>query len=245
MGRLMQAISLDSGQASSETDAPSASSRLLRRSKSSSILASTRSSCSLRAQEGRRTRDSQTVLQFYARPCGSTSVPKVRSLLLLHSPSADTSSSDGCSWTSYFSSTCPRRNSWRQGSSRAYRNRCDRYARRIELDPNRSASPPPSSPTALTRWLQNFEIQATRKEWEALRLLSSYVGTEVFRLGAATSPPRDSKKGRGMALSVLREVSNRNAIMIAGWQAYGCAAPFLSLSPQADTRFDTGSCTES
>lgn len=241
----LQVTSLDSGQVSWETEGPSRSSRRRRRSKSSSILASTRWSSSSREQDGRRTRDSPMVSLFCARPYGSTSALKVRSLLRSRLLVADASLSAMAALGLPTSRALAlvgipgvkvRRerietaaivtrvaSSWIRIGVRLFR----LFARVV-----------------LTR-TQNFEIQATRKEWEALRKLSSYVGTEVFKFDDATCPPLDSKKGRGMALSVLREVSNRNAIMIAGWQAYGCVPVFLSLSQQADVEFDADSCTES
>lgn len=70
-------------------------------------------------------------------------------------------------------------------------------------------------------WIRigSFEMQQTRKEWESLRILTNYVGTQVFGFETANCPPTD--KGTGMGLNVLKETSKRTAIMIAGWQAYG------------------------
>lgn len=70
-------------------------------------------------------------------------------------------------------------------------------------------------------WIRigSFEIQNSRKEYESLRNLTSYVGREVFGFEDSTCPPTD--KGSGMGLNVLKETSKRTAIMIAGWQAYG------------------------
>lgn len=65
---------------------------------------------------------------------------------------------------------------------------------------------------------QNFEIQKSREEWESLRKLSSYVARHVF----FKDQPVPDATDRNLSLSVLREVSTRTAIMIAGWQAYGC-----------------------
>ncbi|KAM0752327.1 UPF0061-domain-containing protein [Meredithblackwellia eburnea MCA 4105] len=69
-------------------------------------------------------------------------------------------------------------------------------------------------------WIRigNFEIQATRSEYETLRLLTSYVATQVLHLPPPASPSTHSSS---QALAVLREVAKRNAVMIAGWQAYG------------------------
>lgn len=65
---------------------------------------------------------------------------------------------------------------------------------------------------------QNFEIQSNRQEWDSLRTLTRFVGREVFEF---EKPPADSKFGRGLGFHVLVEVAKRNAVMIAGWQAYG------------------------
>ncbi|GAA5948809.1 hypothetical protein JCM3765_003908 [Sporobolomyces pararoseus] len=69
-------------------------------------------------------------------------------------------------------------------------------------------------------WLRigSFELPSYRTEWETLRKLSSYTGRQVF--GFEDSQARENEH-RSMALSVVREVSRRTAIMIAGWQAYG------------------------
>lgn len=65
---------------------------------------------------------------------------------------------------------------------------------------------------------QNFEIQNSREEWESLRKLSSYVARHVFFFNEQIP---DVTTGRSLSLNVLREVSRRTAIMVAGWQAYG------------------------
>lgn len=74
-----------------------------------------------------------------------------------------------------------------------------------------------------TSWIRigNFEIQANRQEWESLRLLTSHVGRNIFEFHDSSAATLDSEKGRGLGLNVLREVSRKTAIMIAGWQAYG------------------------
>ncbi|KAI5480921.1 UPF0061 family protein [Pseudohyphozyma bogoriensis] len=73
-------------------------------------------------------------------------------------------------------------------------------------------------------WIRigNFEIQASKKEWGSVARLSSFVGKEVFGF----SEEGEEKKG-SMALAVLREVAKRNAVMIAGWQAYGFVISFV------------------
>lgn len=65
---------------------------------------------------------------------------------------------------------------------------------------------------------QSFEIQSKRQEWDSLRTLTRFVGREVFEF---KEPPADSKYERGLGVHVLLEVAKRNAVMIAGWQAYG------------------------
>ncbi|GAA5926797.1 Fmp40p [Sporobolomyces koalae] len=68
-------------------------------------------------------------------------------------------------------------------------------------------------------WLRigSFELPWMRQEWETLRKLSSYTGRQVFGFESPSGEGPD----RSMALSVVREVSRRTALMIAGWQAYG------------------------
>ncbi|KAK4703120.1 hypothetical protein P7C70_g3098, partial [Phenoliferia sp. Uapishka_3] len=91
-------------------------------------------------------------------------------------------------------------------------------------------------------WIRigNFEIQSSREEWETLRLLTRYVGREVFDLDDSKCPPTDSEKGRGLGLAVLRQVSERTAIMIAGWQAYG----FMHGVMNTDNIAVVGSCID-
>ncbi|KAM0786493.1 hypothetical protein ACM66B_001951 [Microbotryomycetes sp. NB124-2] len=71
-----------------------------------------------------------------------------------------------------------------------------------------------------TSWIRigNFEIQNTREEWESLRKLTEYVARQVFCLDR---PDGTTGSSRSLGLAVLKEVSQRNAKMIAGWQAYG------------------------
>ncbi|GAA5895744.1 Fmp40p [Sporobolomyces salmoneus] len=68
-------------------------------------------------------------------------------------------------------------------------------------------------------WLRigSFELPFYRQEWETLRKLSSYTGRHVFGFDDSTADPAN----RSMAFNVVREVSRRTALMIAGWQAYG------------------------
>lgn len=66
---------------------------------------------------------------------------------------------------------------------------------------------------------QNFEIQSERQEWDSIRSLSRFVGREVFNLDDAKAPVELEK--RSLGLNVLRETARRNAITVAGWQAYG------------------------
>ncbi|GAA5920266.1 hypothetical protein JCM1841_003007 [Sporobolomyces salmonicolor] len=70
-------------------------------------------------------------------------------------------------------------------------------------------------------WIRigNFEIQYERAEYESLRKLSSYVGRQVF--GFDDSVPTGVGASRSMALNVVKEVSRRTALMIAGWQSVG------------------------
>ncbi|GAA5952039.1 hypothetical protein JCM21900_006230 [Sporobolomyces salmonicolor] len=70
-------------------------------------------------------------------------------------------------------------------------------------------------------WIRigNFEIQYERAEYESLRKLSSYVGRQVF--GFEDSAPTGVGASRSMALNVVKEVSRRTALMIAGWQSVG------------------------
>lgn len=87
---------------------------------------------------------------------------------------------------------------------------------------------------------QNFEIQAHRQEWDSLRALTRYVGREVFALDDSKAPSADSAEGRGVGLHVLREVAKRNAVMIAGWQAYG----FMHGVMNTDNIAVTGACID-
>lgn len=73
-------------------------------------------------------------------------------------------------------------------------------------------------------WIRigNFEIQSYRQEWESLRLLSEFAGRHVFAFSDANGPPADGPVGnRSLALHVVKESARRNALMVAGWQAYG------------------------
>ncbi|GAA5982509.1 hypothetical protein JCM11641_006139 [Rhodosporidiobolus odoratus] len=67
-------------------------------------------------------------------------------------------------------------------------------------------------------WIRigNFEIQAARDENESLRQVSSYVARQVFGFNDAKLTG-----ARSLSLSVLKEVARRNAVTVAGWQAYG------------------------
>jgi uncharacterized protein YdiU (UPF0061 family) len=49
--------------------------------------------------------------------------------------------------------------------------------------------------------------------WDALRVLGEWVKTRVLRLGGT--------EGGAWGKKLVLEVARRNAIMVAGWQAYG------------------------
>ncbi|GAA5825179.1 hypothetical protein JCM11251_006131 [Rhodosporidiobolus azoricus] len=70
-------------------------------------------------------------------------------------------------------------------------------------------------------WIRigNFEMQAARGENNSLRKFSHYVAYEVF--GFSDANPAGVGPSRSLALYVLREVARRNALTVAGWQAYG------------------------
>ncbi|GAA6028772.1 hypothetical protein JCM8097_007387 [Rhodosporidiobolus ruineniae] len=70
-------------------------------------------------------------------------------------------------------------------------------------------------------WMRigNFEIQAARDENDSLRKVASYVGRQVF--GFDDANPAGVGASRSLALNVLREVARRNALTVAGWQAFG------------------------
>ncbi|GAA5889466.1 hypothetical protein JCM6882_007038 [Rhodosporidiobolus microsporus] len=70
-------------------------------------------------------------------------------------------------------------------------------------------------------WIRigNFEMQAARGENDSLRKLSHYVACEVF--GFSDANPAGVGASRSLSLNVLREVARRNALTVAGWQAYG------------------------
>lgn len=74
--------------------------------------------------------------------------------------------------------------------------------------------------TANSSIAQSFEIQAHRQEWDSLRTLTRCVGREVFKFDDSKAPV-ESTDSRGLGLNVLREVAKRNAVTVAGWQAYG------------------------
>ncbi|KAK4046474.1 hypothetical protein OIO90_006558 [Microbotryomycetes sp. JL221] len=89
-----------------------------------------------------------------------------------------------------------------------------------------------------TSWIRigNFEIQNTREEWESLRRLTRYVAKHVFCLES----PEQGATSQSLGLAVLREVSRRNAKMIAGWQAYG----FMHGVMNTDNIAVTGACID-
>jgi len=60
----------------------------------------------------------------------------------------------------------------------------------------------------------NFEIQKERREWDNILKLARYLVEHVYGYDLA-------QKNKEVARTVLREVANRNAIMVAGWQVYG------------------------
>ncbi|GEM08827.1 UPF0061 family protein [Rhodotorula toruloides] len=70
-------------------------------------------------------------------------------------------------------------------------------------------------------WIRigNFEQQAYREEYDSLLALSHYVGHEVFAFSDAS--PAGVGAPRSQALNIVREVSRRNAMTVAGWQTYG------------------------
>ncbi|GJN90035.1 hypothetical protein Rhopal_003032-T1 [Rhodotorula paludigena] len=72
-------------------------------------------------------------------------------------------------------------------------------------------------------WIRigNFEQQAYRGEYDSLRLLSRYVAREVFALSDDAANPAHGVNARSQALAVVKEVARRNAVTVAGWQAYG------------------------
>ncbi|GAA5864887.1 hypothetical protein JCM8547_009261 [Rhodosporidiobolus lusitaniae] len=70
-------------------------------------------------------------------------------------------------------------------------------------------------------WIRigNFEIQAARGEYYSLRQVSSYVAHQVFSF--SDENPAGVGAHRSTALNVVKEVARRNALTVAGWQAYG------------------------
>ncbi|GAA5999623.1 Fmp40p [Rhodotorula paludigena] len=72
-------------------------------------------------------------------------------------------------------------------------------------------------------WIRigNFEQQAYRGEYDSLRLLSRYVAREVFALSDDAAHSAGGFNARSQALAVVKEVARRNAVTVAGWQAYG------------------------
>ena len=65
-------------------------------------------------------------------------------------------------------------------------------------------------------WLRigSFQIHKERSDWDKLLALAQYAASELFGLDLA-------KDGDKVVQTVLKEVARRNAIMVAGWQAYG------------------------
>ena len=65
-------------------------------------------------------------------------------------------------------------------------------------------------------WLRigSFQIHKERSDWDKLLALAQYAASELFGLDLA-------EDGDKAVQTVLKEVARRNAIMVAGWQAYG------------------------
>ena len=58
--------------------------------------------------------------------------------------------------------------------------------------------------------------QRKEQDWEALRILGEWVARHVLKIKDAPDAP--------WGLKLVIEVARRNAIMVAGWQAYGFMA---------------------
>lgn len=74
-------------------------------------------------------------------------------------------------------------------------------------------------------WIRigSFEQQAYRGEYDSMSLLERYVAREVFAL-EEKGAPRMEEGGpakRSLMRAVVEEVARRNALTVAGWQAYG------------------------
>lgn len=63
--------------------------------------------------------------------------------------------------------------------------------------------------------------QRKEQDWEALRILGEFVARNVLKIQDAPDAP--------WGLKLVMEVARRNAIMVAGWQAYGFMASGIIL----------------
>ena len=80
-----------------------------------------------------------------------------------------------------------------------------------------------------TSWLRigNFEIHASKGEWESVRLLGEFVAHDLLRLdgvvksGAERASDAEAARAAPWAERLVREVARRNARTCALWQAYG------------------------
>lgn len=91
---------------------------------------------------------------------------------------------------------------------------------RRESHPHFSVSVQKLNANLRAKHTQNFEICSSRKQWDSLSQLSSFVGRQVFELKDEQAAG-DGEPARSLALEVLRRVALGNARMIAGWQAVG------------------------
>lgn len=64
-----------------------------------------------------------------------------------------------------------------------------------------------------------FNPQATSDaaDWEGMRILGEWVTRRVLRI--------DRKAEEPWALDLVKESARKNALMVAGWQAYGFMVP--------------------
>lgn len=74
-------------------------------------------------------------------------------------------------------------------------------------------------------WIRigSFEQQAYRGEYDSMSLLERYVAREVFALEEKGAPRvgEGAPARRSLMRAVVEEVARRNALTVAGWQAYG------------------------
>lgn len=78
---------------------------------------------------------------------------------------------------------------------------------------NFEAFNPPQDSGDLIYLFSGTSASTSQRNWEALRILGEWVVRRVLRLGR--------NEGEPWGRDLVAEVARRNAVMVAGWQAYG------------------------